>query len=308
MQELWERGISWDEQLPTDLAEKWDQWCAELPRLHLVAIPRWYHIEIQPKSQTLKLHIFCDASEKAYSAVAYLQGPNKDGDIVTCFVAPLKKMTLPRLELMGALIGATKHGEESPAHVDRFNDCLPLDTQHSTKMETFCVKPSEIQSLTNPERWSHCSKKNNPADLPTRGQSVDNLIQSQLWWIGPSSLLSTDEAEGIDEDFVADEVSSELRSKYQSAVQLTSTELADPLLDLNKYSRLKKILRITIWVNRFIANARSSQKSQGELTSQELTAAEVYWVKMTQEQSFSQEFSQQASGQNISRDSKIKDL
>ena len=47
-QELWERGISWDEQLPTDLAEKWDQWCAELPRLHLVAIPRWYDIEIQP--------------------------------------------------------------------------------------------------------------------------------------------------------------------------------------------------------------------------------------------------------------------
>lgn len=34
----------------------------------------------------------------------------------------------------------------------------------------------------------------------------------------------------------------------------------------------------------------------------------MYWVKMTQEQSFSQEISQLASGQNISRDSKIKDL
>lgn len=110
-QELWERGIGWDEQLPSDLAEKWDQWRAELPKLHLVAIPRWYQIEIQPNSQTIKLHVFCDASEKAYSAVAYLQGQNKDGEVVTSFVAskskvaPLKKMSVPRLELMGALIG-----------------------------------------------------------------------------------------------------------------------------------------------------------------------------------------------------------
>lgn len=325
-QELWERGISWDEQLPTDLAEKWDQWCAELPRLHLVAIPRWYHIEIQPKSQTLKLHIFCDASEKAYSAVAYLQGPNKDGDIVTCFVAskskvaPLKKMTLPRLELMGALIGARlannllKPLNMEKNHLHMWTDSMIVFhwiRNTAQKWKPFVSnRVTEIvyQSLSNPEQWSHCSGKNNPADLPTRGQSVDNLIQSQLWWRGPPSLLSTDQAESIDEDFVADEVNSELRSKYQTAVQLTSTEPAEPLLDLDKYSRLKKVLRITAWVNRFIANARSSQKTQGELTSQELTAAEVYWVKMTQEQSFSQEISQLASGQNISRDSKIKDL
>ncbi|KAJ7983908.1 hypothetical protein DPEC_G00369930 [Dallia pectoralis] len=68
-QELWERGIGWDEQLPPDLAGKWDQWCAELPQLHLVAIPRWYQVDTQPNAQTAKLHVYCDASEKEYSAV-----------------------------------------------------------------------------------------------------------------------------------------------------------------------------------------------------------------------------------------------
>lgn len=52
-QEMWERGLSWDEPLPTDLTEKWEQWCSELPLLHLVAIPRWYHIEIQQESHTV---------------------------------------------------------------------------------------------------------------------------------------------------------------------------------------------------------------------------------------------------------------
>lgn len=63
-------------------------------------------------SHKLKLHVSCDASERAYSAVAYLQGETRDGEMTVSLVAsksrvaPLKRMTLPRLELMGALIGA----------------------------------------------------------------------------------------------------------------------------------------------------------------------------------------------------------
>lgn len=78
----------------------------------MIAMPRWYKIEIQPNIQEHKLHVFCDTSEKVYSAVAYLQGENESGETLTSFVAskarvaPLKKLTFPVLELMGALIGA----------------------------------------------------------------------------------------------------------------------------------------------------------------------------------------------------------
>lgn len=48
LQKMWERGLSWDHQLPPDLTSVWKQWCSEVPQLHLIAIPRWYEIEIQP--------------------------------------------------------------------------------------------------------------------------------------------------------------------------------------------------------------------------------------------------------------------
>lgn len=63
-------------------------------------------------SQDLKLHVFCDSSEKAYSAVACLQGERKDGELTIRLVAyksrvaPLKRVTLPCLWLMGAVIAA----------------------------------------------------------------------------------------------------------------------------------------------------------------------------------------------------------
>ena len=72
-QEMWERGLNWDEELPPDLTREWQQWCSELPQLHQLTIPRWYRTDMLPKnSHTLKLHVFCDASERANSAVAYL--------------------------------------------------------------------------------------------------------------------------------------------------------------------------------------------------------------------------------------------
>ncbi|XP_044027454.1 uncharacterized protein LOC122864200 isoform X2 [Siniperca chuatsi] len=290
-QEMGERGLSWDEPLPTDLTDKWEQWCAELPLLHLVAIPRWYHIEIQPDSHTVKLHVYCDASEKAYSAVAYLQGQNKQGETVTSFVAsksrvaPLKKMTLPRLELMGALVGARLgHSLLKPLNMEKNQLNLWMDsmiTLHWIRSSAQRWKPfvanrvTEIQGLTNPELWSLCAGKMNPADLPTRGQHAQSLIESQLWWNGPTSLSTAVRETDIDENYVVNEVNTELKSKYQTVVQLTSTGQTEPLLNLEKDSRLKTVLRITAWVKRFVLNTRSKQKVQGVLTAEEINAAET---------------------------------
>lgn len=41
-QEMWERGISWDKDLPFDLAQTWHQWCSEIPYLKRITIPRRY--------------------------------------------------------------------------------------------------------------------------------------------------------------------------------------------------------------------------------------------------------------------------
>lgn len=82
----------------------------ELLQLHQIAIARWYGTD---KLQNgCGLHVFSDASERAYGAVAYLQGQTAEGKTVSRLimsksrVAPIKKLTLSRLELMGALVAA----------------------------------------------------------------------------------------------------------------------------------------------------------------------------------------------------------
>ncbi|CAG2206627.1 unnamed protein product [Mytilus edulis] len=57
--------------------------------------------------QTARLHIFTDASKQAYGACAYIvQGKHSQLVMAKNRVAPLKVITLPRLELMGAVVGA----------------------------------------------------------------------------------------------------------------------------------------------------------------------------------------------------------
>ena len=324
-QEMWERGLSWDQELPPDLTREWQQWCSELPQLHQLAIPRWYQTDIRNK-HALTLHVFCDASERAYSAAAYLQGESPDGESKMSLVAsksrvaPLKKMTLPRLELMGAVIGARLANnlmttlKLEPNQIRMWTDSmitLHWICSSAQKWKQFVAnRVTEIQSLTNPEAWSHIAGKINPADLPTRGQSVDKLIQSQLWWNGPSVLTTTDQSEETDEEHVQDNMNAELKSSQQIAVQLAAndTDPTEPVLELEGYSKLKRVLRVTAWIKRFIANAQTKTKTRGELTADELFEAEKYWIKTTQRQSFSQEIKQLKTGKNMNNDCKIKEL
>lgn len=86
---------------------------------------------------------------------------------------------------------------------------------------------TEIQSLTKPDIWSHCNGKHNPADLPTRGQSVENLIDNHLWWNGPDFLQSVNSVVSANIELPEEEVDAELRSKFQVAVQFSSTNKRD---------------------------------------------------------------------------------
>lgn len=69
-------------------------------------------IQTNLSSATFSIHIFSDASERAYGSVAYLCTDNKDGEIQLAFLAarsrvvPVRQQTIPRLELCAAHIGA----------------------------------------------------------------------------------------------------------------------------------------------------------------------------------------------------------
>ena len=110
MQQSWLRGVGWDDPLPTDLAELWKTWLEHLPELASLQLPRCY----SRKGKTVVLgtiHTFVDASEQACAAVSYLRQEYDNGDVSVIFVtakphvAPLKVITVPRLELVATVIG-----------------------------------------------------------------------------------------------------------------------------------------------------------------------------------------------------------
>ncbi|GFS56226.1 integrase catalytic domain-containing protein [Trichonephila inaurata madagascariensis] len=118
MQKVWLLGIEWDESLPDDIISLWADWCEEVSQLTDFSMPRCYFSDLLVNNfKTLELHLFSDGirhmdGTKAYGTVAYLRVTSSNKEILTSFVAsknriaPLKTLTLPRLELMGALLSA----------------------------------------------------------------------------------------------------------------------------------------------------------------------------------------------------------
>ncbi|GFS71584.1 uncharacterized protein TNCV_5052551 [Trichonephila clavipes] len=107
LQSLWQLKLDWNDPLPSNLVSYWKSIIDALESIHCLDIPRYC---LQDKSIRTELHGFSDSSEKAYGAALYLQCINTSGEIsvrLLCFiskVAPLKSITIPRLELCGAVL------------------------------------------------------------------------------------------------------------------------------------------------------------------------------------------------------------
>ena len=115
LRRLCDSGYVWDASLHTELLPEWSNLQSTLQKLSILRIPRF--IGPITKSQTLELHVFADASQYTYAAAIYVQSMHNGQPVPTNLVcarsrlAPQSKsketnMTIPRLELMGAVIGA----------------------------------------------------------------------------------------------------------------------------------------------------------------------------------------------------------
>ena len=110
IQKAWLEARDWDELLPTPHQREWTKWFRELEDLELVKIPRCLK-DPSPKVEERSIHTFSDASKNPYTAVVYARHVYEDGNITARLImsksrlSPLKTVSIPRLELLGALIG-----------------------------------------------------------------------------------------------------------------------------------------------------------------------------------------------------------
>ena len=112
VQNLCQEKIGWDDPIPEKERKQWEQWISGLQDMKKISVPRC--VQPFPPVQ-VELHHFSDASEVAYGVVSYLRVIAKDGRIECTLVmaksrlAPLKRLTLPRLELQAATLAARQN-------------------------------------------------------------------------------------------------------------------------------------------------------------------------------------------------------
>ncbi|XP_046428619.1 uncharacterized protein LOC124183742 [Neodiprion fabricii] len=202
LQELWLAKLHWDDKLPVQLQEKWLRFQASLSDLSLISLPRWLHLSSTSK---VELHGFSDASMLAIAAAVYLRSTSADGTTTVTLVCsktkvtPLKRLTIPKLELSAALLlaklmsGVQRTLELSEVPVSLWTDAevaLTWMTSHPSRWKDFVRnRVATIQELTSKATWRYVARKQNPADCATRGMTPRQLSKHRLWWDGPEWLF-----------------------------------------------------------------------------------------------------------------------
>ena len=99
-----------------------------------------------------------------------------------------------------------------------------------------------IQSLLDPSVWRYCPGLHNPADLPTRSLSVNQLLDSQLWWRGPSWLQESevDCSKDLRSQSSNDVVEVERKSKASVSCVAQPKE---SVIDFERFSKYSRLLR-----------------------------------------------------------------
>ncbi|XP_025991647.2 uncharacterized protein LOC113004001 [Solenopsis invicta] len=311
-QSTWLMGLGWDDPLDEGARQLWREYEAALPRLRDVRIPR--RLDAGLLSGDVELHGFADASERAYAAVTYLR-TGSGASWRTCLiaartkVAPLKPVTLPRLELCAAtLLARLAAHVRATLGLDRTAMHLWSDSTvtlgwvrgHPTRWKTFVAnRVAEIQTRVPDTQWHHVPGPENPADCASRGLAPGELVHHPLWWRGLQGWLQAESTSWPDADRgTPDDGWPEERVRAQAA-RTASVGVEEPA-ELLRFSSLDRLLRVTAWCRRWLrlrpvaapAALEDGRERRGdELSADELEEARMAWVRRVQADHYQVELS-----------------
>nr|XP_022908199.1 uncharacterized protein LOC111419605 [Onthophagus taurus] len=302
IEQLWQLKLSWDDTPPLFISENWKIFKNDLIQLSNLTLPR---LVIPNNSESIQLHLFCDASQIGYCAVAYLrcqvQGTIESSLLCAkARVAPLKTITISRLELCGAVLLTDLLSTIQETLFPKINiDSITAWTDSKVVLSWISSSPSRwkifvanrvshIQGILPANCWKHVPSIDNPADCGSRGLFPSQLISSTLWWKGPSWLADSSNNWPASSENISDthEVVIEQQSKYSYILDTYPNHFIDDLL--TKFSSFIKIQRIIAYVRRFINHCKKHYKySTINLSPFEIQSALTTILSHVQSQHFS---------------------
>lgn len=203
MQRLWLEKIGWDDSLPAEIKEEWYQFYSSLGWLSNIKIPRFMGTTSRG---SYILCGFCDASEKGYAALVYLRATDSSQLVTMCLLgaktklAPMKDITISRLELSGAVLlahwlaqlKATLEVHLTITDVYAWSDSTVvlswLKNPHTSFKPFVSNRIHKIETVLPACHWSHVRSEDNPADCASRGLMPSELARYDLYWKGPDFL------------------------------------------------------------------------------------------------------------------------
>lgn len=293
MQKLWAEDLQWDQPLPHRCLANWHDYWESLSELDTLQIPR----NVNPKNgiNQIDLFGFGDASQRALGACLYAvsvdEGNNTHSHLVCAKsrVAPLKTLSLPRLELEAALLLSQLYRSVRGAlpgrvkQVRLWSDSTIvlgwIKTEPRALKAFVANRVAKIQELTEEASWGHVPSEENPAGILSRGTTIEVLKANELWWNGPSWIKEDDP-----------------RPRYTQEPELDLPERKIPVTFVSKS-----------------VTPRDKHMSTGKiklrpLEVSELNRAERTVLKWVQEEEFKQELKCLMSDQDLPRKSLLVSL
>ena len=320
-----EEKLGWDDELPDAYRMRWEKWRNELPLLERLTVPRCVKPTDFGEVRSRQIHVFSDASTVGYGSVAYQRLCDNEGRIHCSFLmgkarlAPIKAVTIPRLELTAATVSVRlseiikKELDDKPETVQYHTDSVTVLRYIANDQKRFQVYVANrvqlIRNLSGPSQWRYVDTKENPADEASRGLDAKTLTEQQRWLSGPKFLWQP-ENEWPAQPLTHGEIPNE-DVEVKKEVNVCATTITDPApastvtklqQHYSSWYRLKKAVAVYMRVTAILKERRLRRmndkpndkpdklnEDRSALTVQELEDAELSIIRFTQFQSFEHE-------------------
>lgn len=324
LQDLWTYKLGWDEEIPESLNGRWKAWLRGLKMVDHIKISRCLSSNLD-QAENIEVHVFTDASDKVFSAVAYLRLKYKKSVDISILiskvrVSPRKKvLSIPRMELQGAVLGIkiqlmilknlTFLGKDNFTFwCDSKVVLCWIRNEDAHRFKPYvCHRIKMIQESSNINQWRYIPSNLNVADDSTKFKTKMIPSNGSRWIKGPE-FLQLEETFWPKEEKPTNIVEKEMLEERTKFLSINVIGRCEFLIDFTKFSSYRKVVRIMAWVykakNLFLKRPSTSSR----ISYEEFQEAKIYLFKTVQLNAFKSEVEKLGTGAPLKKESTIRKL